>query len=291
MENFKYLIPQELDLRWGLAVTTVGMAEVAPSQSYPSGNHPSDYLFNPEQGRVIHEYQIVYIAKGSGTFKSAHHPETKIQAGHALMLFPGEWHSYAPDPHTGWTEAWIGFTGPHAFDLVRQHFFERTNPIFDVGIIDDLWAIYARARLSAQQQAPAYQQQLAGYANLIISTVYSRSRQPSNMSNLTLNQINQAKQYMLEHITETIGMEEVAEAVGMGYSRFRKEFKTYTGFTPGNYFIHLKLAQSKELLLGQDLSCKEVAYKMGFNSVTYFHQLFYRFCGQTPNQFRKQVGK
>lgn len=289
MVNIKYLIPQETDLEWGTATTTVGMQECHAGGFYPAGDHPGSYLFSPDEGRIIHEYQIVYIIKGRGWFASAHCERTEIQAGDAFLLFPGEWHNYAPDPATGWTEAWIGFTG-HSFNkLKNEQFFSLDKPIFHPGVSNTLWDHYMKACSVAENQAPAYQQQLTGYVALILCTIYAKSQQPKNMSDSTLNQINQAKRYMNEHIRELLHMEDVAHEVGMGYSKFRKVFKAYTGFTPGNYFIRLKLEYSKELLVNKNYSCKEVAYEMGFDSVTYFHQIFHRICGITPKQFRRQV--
>ncbi|MCR4922175.1 MAG: AraC family transcriptional regulator [Bacteroidaceae bacterium] len=289
MENIKYLIPQQSDFEWGIVTTTVGMQDVQAGCKYPYGEHPHDYLFSPEQGRIIQEYQILYILQGRGWFESTHCSRTLVQGGDVILLFPGEWHSYAPDPEVGWTEAWIGFTGGYADHLVHHQFFSPATPHIRVGAHNAFWTHFEDAYEVAKNQTPAYQQQLAGYVCLFLSKIYALTRQPRSLSNSTLDQINQAKHYMAEHSREVLLMEQVAREVGMGYSKFRKDFKTYTGFTPGNYFIRLKLAQSKDLLLSSTLSCKEIAFEMGFDTVAYFHQLFHRFYGLTPNQFRKQA--
>jgi hypothetical protein len=61
---------------------------------------------------VLPAWQIVFIAAGRGRFESRHQPCCEITAGAALLLFPGEWHRYAPDPRTGWTELWVELQGP-----------------------------------------------------------------------------------------------------------------------------------------------------------------------------------
>ena len=81
-------------------------------------------------------------------------------------------------------------------------------------------------------------------------------------------------------------MEDVARHVGVGYSKFRKDFKQITGLSPNQYFIEMKLERSKNLLLNEEMSCKEVAYSLGFDSQTYFTRVFRSHTGLTPQEFR-----
>lgn len=287
MEFVKYLIAQEVDYKWGLVTTTVGVQEGASGMSYPYGDHPAKYHFNQEKGRVLDEFQVVYIIRGAGWFESAHCVRTKISAGDAFIIFPGESHCYLPVTEIGWAEAWVGFKGECANHLVRQGFFHRSSPIFKVGVHEALWSLFRQAYDCAIRQKPAYQQQLAGYVNLILSSIYAESKQPALISDQLFDKINLAKKYMNDHSHETIKMEDIAREIGMSYSLFRKMFKTYTGFSPGHYFLQLKLARSKELLLEGGLTCKEVAFQMGFVTVEHFHSIFRKYYGVSPDKFRK----
>ena len=82
-------------------------------------------------------------------------------------------------------------------------------------------------------------------------------------------------------------MEDVATEAGMGYSKFRKVFRDYTGFPPAQYFLHLKMERAKDYLLGTNLSCKEISYRLGFDSASYFNKMFRLYQGCTPLEFRK----
>ena len=68
--EFKYLIVNDMDRKFGLWVNTVGYQSIPPDSPYPLKEHPSGYFFNAEKGRVLREYQLVYITKGRGL--SAH---------------------------------------------------------------------------------------------------------------------------------------------------------------------------------------------------------------------------
>ena len=78
------------------------------------------YLFYKGSGRTLDEYQLVYITAGRGRFESASCPSQTVEAGTMLLLFPNEWHSYSPDPGTGWTEWWVGFRGANIDRLEQQ---------------------------------------------------------------------------------------------------------------------------------------------------------------------------
>ena len=66
--EFKYLIVNDMDRKFGLWVNTVGYQSIPPDSPYPLKEHPSGYFFNAEKGRVLREYQLVYITKGRGLF-------------------------------------------------------------------------------------------------------------------------------------------------------------------------------------------------------------------------------
>ena len=51
------------------------------------------------------------------------------------------------------------------------------------------------------------------------------------------------------------------------------------------------MEQAKDYLLSTSLSGKEIAYRLGFDSVSYFIKLFRQYHGQTPSEVRWQFGR
>lgn len=86
--EFKYLIVNDMDQRYGLWVNTVGFQSIQPNTPYPLKDHPSGYFFNAQKGRVLREYQLVYITKGRGLFSSETTPEKQVCKGRLMVLFP-----------------------------------------------------------------------------------------------------------------------------------------------------------------------------------------------------------
>ena len=290
MATSKYLLAHASDHQWGIVTKTVGLQDIEPGSKYPQGEHPEDYLFFADKGRVLRETQILYIIKGSGWFVSAHQPKTELHAGDSVILYPHEWHNYAPDPETGWSEAWIGFTGKFAGMLVDKFFPDRSQPIHHVGVSQTLCAAYEKACEVAEAQMPAYQQQLTGYIGLILSTIYARSQQLPFIDNPDTVSINFAIKRMRQNLQHNLRMEDIAAEAGMSYSKFRKQFKSHTGFPPAQYFLRLKMERAKDYLLSTTLSCKEISFRLGFDSASYFNKMFRIYQGQTPVEYRTARG-
>lgn len=287
--HLKYLTVNDQDLSWGLVVTTTGYQNIDPSTPYPSNNHPVRYLFSTEKGRILNEYQLVYITKGQGSFTSKEQKLVEINEGDMFLLFPGEWHNYSPNKETGWHEYWIGFNGINMDKRVMSEFFIKQKPVFNVGRNEDIINLYKLALKTAKEQRSGFQQILAGIVNLLLGFAYSANRLRTFEDMKVTNQVNKAKTIMNENAQTKITCEEIAQRVGMGYSWFRRIFKQYTGFAPAQYMQELKINKSKELLTNTMLTCQEIAYEIGFETPSYFNISFKRKTGVTPKEYRKQT--
>lgn len=287
MAYAKYLIAKESDYRWGLVTNSIGYQEALAGAKYPSLEHPHGYYFTPEKGRKLKNLSLLYIFRGEGWFESEHCKRRTIKAGDIVAIFPNEWHSYAPNPAVGWKEAWVCFEGDFADRMIREKFLNIESPIIHIGVSYALWNLYERAYQTAVEEEPGYQQMLAGYVGLIVGTIYSGTIQHKYSETQSLNEIQQARAYMRENVLKNLNMEDVAREVGMGYSKFRKLFKHVTGFSPMQYFIKMKMEAGKELLQNTHLSCKEIAFKLGFDSPSHFCKMFRLYNGISPQQFRE----
>jgi transcriptional regulator GlxA family with amidase domain len=98
--------------------------------------------------------------------------------------------------------------------------------------------------------------------------------------------IAKAKFLIQESLEKPIDMEELVKELPMSYSNFRKAFKKYTGESPYQYHLNLRLDRAKDLLLSTTLNINEVAYQTGFDSVFYFSKLFKKKNGVAPKFYR-----
>ena len=287
LNHIKYLIVNEHDLLWGITVNSVGDQAISPNSIYPPNNHPTRYLFTTTKGRILEEYQLLYIAEGSGTFESKSVKLQQVKQGNMFLLFPGEWHSYSPDKQNGWSEYWIGFQGKNIDKRILNGFFNTHKPVFNVGVNNEIIELYKQAINIAVDQKAGFQQMLAGIVNHLLGLAYSLDKNLQFEDLQVSNKINKAKIIIGDNLLIGIKAEIVAENVNMSYSWFRRIFKEYTGFAPAQYIQELKIQKGKELLTNTSLSAKEIAFKLKFENPEYFFTAFKRKIRMTPIQYRE----
>ncbi len=289
MENaihLKYLIVNENDLLWGITCNSVGYQHISAHMDYPPANHPTRYLFSTDRGRILDEYQLLYITRGSGIFVSGRNKARQVKEGDMFLLFPGEWHNYRPDRETGWDEYWIGFNGVNIDSRVRNGFFSKDKPVFKVGISEEIVQLYQQAIQVATEQKFGFQQMLAGIVNHLLGLAYSLDKNQLFEESQVMMLINKAKVIMLENLFSDIRPEVVAEQLNISYSRFRKVFKEYTGFGPSLYMQELRIQKAKELLTNTHKTIKEISWETGFENQEYFFTAFKKKSRMTPSQYR-----
>lgn len=101
--------------------------------------------------------------------------------------------------------------------------------------------------------------------------------------------IAKAKQFIQEHQEEDLSLGQVAKAVNMSTFYFCKLFKKVTGLNFTDYVSRLRIEKAKNLLLNPNLRVSEIAYEVGFQSLTHFNRVFKKILGQSPTQFRQKL--
>ncbi len=285
-----YLTFTDEDVTWGGVVSFVETQDVGAGESYPPGDHPKRYFFSPETGRVVDEFQLVYITLGSGWFRSKSFQGgclTHVCAGDMLILFPGEWHSYYPEKETGWKEYGIGFIGAVASNLLSNGFISPTKPILHPGVREEIIRLYDVALTVASEQKPLYQQLLFSLVNLIIGYTCFFDKNGSMYSTYMEKKINQAKLLISDNL-RTVSPEFLAAKLDLGYTTFRKKFKECTGFPPAKYILEIRIMKAKDLLTNTYMTVNEIAYNLGFDNIDYFYVVFKSKTGMTPIAYRKK---
>lgn len=287
MQISKYLVVNPRDVQWGLTVSTVGYEEIGVADSYPTRGHADGYYFDIEKGRILNEYQLLYITEGEGIFNSAHAKDIPLKAGDLFLLFPGEWHTYHPTGKNGWKSYWIGFKGKNVDDRVKVGFLSVDKPIYHVGFSADIIRLYEEAYKRAQEETPYSQQILAGIVNHLVGLMYALERSMELSKDHTrVDMINLARLRIRESLEADLTIQQIAEDLGVSYSNFRKLFKEFTGISPALYQQDLRLQRAKELLATTTLSIKEIAYRLRFESPDYFSSKFKIKTGKKPSEFR-----
>lgn len=103
--------------------------------------------------------------------------------------------------------------------------------------------------------------------------------------------IQRARQYITEHQAEEISLGDVAKAVNTSTFYFCKMFKKTTGLNFTDYLARLRVEKAKNLLLNPNARISEIAFHVGFQSLSHFNRVFRRIVGQSPTDYRSKLPK
>ncbi len=101
--------------------------------------------------------------------------------------------------------------------------------------------------------------------------------------------ITRAKAYINENQSEDLCLGMVAKAVNASSYYFCKMFKKATGINFTEYLSRVRIEKAKNLLLNPNLRVSEIAYEVGFQSLTHFNRVFKKVLGQSPTEYRGQL--
>jgi AraC-like DNA-binding protein len=281
---FRYLTWSDEDEKWQVVCTDAGYSEVAPLTRYPpyKDGHPKAFK-SVAVGRVLQEYQIIYVTKGRGIFEINGRTHVVVP-GSILMVFPGVRHLYKPEYEVGWTEYWVGFKGPYVDALRREGLLSAEKPLFEVGLQNSLLAIYHQIFELVRYQRPLYQARASSLVLTLIAETLARARKNVQYDH-SEKIVEKARFLMEENVHGEVNIAGIAATLGVTTSQLNAVFKSYTSMTPYQYYISIKIRRAKEMLEDGDLSIKEVAFRLGFDDPYYFSRLFRRKAGLPPSKW------
>jgi AraC-like DNA-binding protein len=91
-----------------------------------------------------------------------------------------------------------------------------------------------------------------------------------------------------QNLSHNWTVDEMAAMVGLGTTTFTEKVKSYSGFSPLNYLITIRISEAIKLLKRNDLSVTDIALDTGFYSSQHFSTTFKKLTGYTPSDFRKK---
>jgi AraC-like DNA-binding protein len=285
--GFKYLTSGEEDIRWRLFLNVAGLAIILPGEEYPSATHPSGYYFYWDEGRILNEFQINYITSGSGILENRH-GTFPLREGSVFITFPGEWHRYRPNPKSGWTENYIGFDGSIARQLFDNAFFSPQQPVVQIGIREEVLDSFLKIFDLIESEQPGFQQIVSGYIMKLLGNLVAFEKQKGFSGKRIAKIIEEARFLMRQNYSGDMDFEAFAHSKNVGYSYFRKMFRKFTGVSPGQYLIEMRMMRAKEMLVSTDSTVSEIGFELGFQSIYYFSYLFKEKVGMTPSQYRNK---
>ena len=284
---FRYVLPPAEAQHWGVVVTGGGVFRARAGEAYPPAGHPTDHAFDWTTGRVLGAFQVVYIEQGGGDFESEATGRRRLAAGTAVLLFPGVWHRYRPDPATGWTERWVEFGGPVPQRLVQAKVLAPARAVVGLAEPAEMEVRLGRIQELLKLETDGVEAELSVAALGVLALL--RQAPPALAESKPLAvAVARARRLMEE---EAVGgsLPALARTLGVAYSSFRREFARRTGLSPQQYLMRMRLQRAQRLLGGTDQTIKQVADRLGFSSAFHLSAAFSAHFGLPPREWRRRA--
>lgn len=98
--------------------------------------------------------------------------------------------------------------------------------------------------------------------------------------------ITRAKQFIYDHYTDDLSLRIISENVNTSRFYFCKQFRKVTGLSLTQFISRVRIEKAKNLLLNRNLRVSEIAFEIGFQSLTHFNRAFKKINGQSPSAYR-----
>ena len=227
-----------------------------------------------------------------------------------IEFFPYPIHVYAPDGTMILTnQACLRIMHISSKDKIVGKFNVLQDPIIDK------WGEQVRERISRSFQGEIVQfndlkmpiqgiidrfgkEELCfdiSFQNINCFPIYNDNRQIVYVVNVFItsklyrgkNEIIKGKEYLENHWQEEFDIDAAAKAAGFSKTHFTKLFKKYTGFTPHNYYVSLKINMVKEKLMDCNLSIAKAFAVSGIDYNGHYAKIFKEQVGKTPSEYRR----
>ena len=239
------------------------------------------------RGRV--DFQLLYVAAGKGHFYF-NGKEHIVPAGNMVLYRPREeqrYYYYGAD-HT--EVYWVHFTGNNVTNILRQYGFKDGEHIVHSGTSLEYSHIFQQMISELKECRPHFENACI-YRLHLLFILLSRlgEKKVRRKTPHMAGQMHAAVNYFHENYCKPISISDYARDLGLSVSWFTRSFREYTGTSPAQYLISLRISAAQSLLEKTDHNVTEIAELVGYDNPLYFSRLFHKQTGMSPSDFRRQL--
>jgi AraC-like DNA-binding protein len=236
---------------------------------------------------TLNNFSIHFVLSGSG-FVEIEGKQFSLKRGDAFLYFPMQEQRYYSSKNDPWDIRWVHFYGSILNQFLSERGFHRYS-LWNVQHIRPLEEAHEQLLIEAEKNSFLHLSRLSTLTytflmEFITSTVPRTSDRRQELD----DRIHPLLPLMQRKACEPFELEYWAEQAGVSTYYFCRLFKRATQMTPMAFITLCRLQMSKQWLLdNKEMTIKEIAFKAGYPSISYFNKRFLEQEGKTPTEYRQ----
>lgn len=225
-------------------------------------------------------YCIEYIISGRGTIETEQ-GNLFPEEGDIYLLYKGENHCYYSAEENPWVKIWINFSGElvdgliDAYKLRHHYVFHYDGEKY----FREMHAVLERKDISSTE----IMSRVSIIFHSLVQKLYELIKRDSRSIS---NEAQVLKNFIDSNIYSQLSTEILASHIYKSQSQTIRIFKSAYGITPYEYYTGIRIKKAMSLLRSTGLSIKEIAYKLSFCDEHYFSNVFKKYTGMSPREYR-----
>ena len=237
------------------------------------------------RGRI--DWQLIYIVSGKAYFHFHDiSNETIVNSGNIILFQPKELQKYEYYGADKTEVFWVHFTGSDVKNLMHRYQIPFEQHVFYVGNSTEYVHIFHRMIQEMQMRGEGFEEMLTILLGQILIFLGRSISNGIDSHQRMRFEIENACKYFIENYNASVNIEKYAESIGLSSAWFISQFREYTGSTPGQYLITLRMTNAQHLLRETNDSIGRIALQVGYENPLYFSRIFKKQTGLPPSQYR-----
>ena len=235
----------------------------------------------------FHEHYVIGFVERGERVLSCRDREYAIEEGSIVLFNPGDSHACVQSDGGTFDYRGVNISKEIMLDLAKEVTGRRKLPVFSKNMIDDEEVschLHSLHEMVMKGTGEFGKEEILLF--LLSLLIHNYGQSSDYYIPECRQEIEKACEYMREHFTERIYLDQVCRHAGLSKSTLLRAFTKEKGITPYRYLETIRINEAKKLL-SEGIPPVEAAIRTGFSDQSHFTNYFNQFIGLAPGTYRE----
>ena len=232
----------------------------------------------------IKDYLLMYFKT---PFSYSDGEISRSAEAYQYILFPPDSKAEHASLDVGFVNDWIFFSGKDAKKIIEDFKLPISTP-FKIDEDSIIEPFIKRIEAELKFKYSSYESKVSALVTEMLVELGRRYEYSSKKTHTAYEAVNNARNYMLSHVSDKISTQDLAKYSNYSISRFCYLYNFFFGSAPMDDLINARIERAITLLKYQNATITETAELCGFSSIHYFSRKFKEKTGVSPSYYLKK---